>query len=354
MSQRRFKEFFLDNVLDFLWGEWSALGVSGGGSRPEDVWIIDPEATLIFSLEMARYEPRLFDEILDWLVVNGKWVDISRLRGILKEASETTKRLVSAVANYVSHDAPTHKRKWNALASLYRASQNAPETILFLTKEGKHHPPPNKASHILQDYGFLRETFVLRKMTRPVLVTRMSNLRFLLRALFGLGSRSECIAYLLTHEAGHPSEVAREIGLSTRGAQDTLIELSESGLVLTRVKGKRKIEYWLSQKKWFEFILGPNFDEMKTPVWLNWISLYSALLSVWNVLNEVEETKSDYMRSSKLREAMETINLEFSKSGLDLPPVPGPEVGPDRYEQEFQTFITKVLGARRTWPKSLV
>lgn len=346
MPQKKFREFFLDNVLDFLWGEWSSLGVSGGGNRPEDVWIIDPEATLVFSLEMARYEPRLFDEILDWLVVNGKWVDISRLRGILGGAPETTRRLTGAVANYVSHEAPTYKRKWSALASLYRTSKNTPETSLFLTKEGKPHPLPKNSSHIFQDYGFLREVFVLRKMTRPVSVSKTSNFRFLLRALFGLGSRAECVAYLLTHEAGHPSEVAREIGLSIRGAQDTLIDLSESGLVLTRVKGKRKIEYWLSKKRWLEFVFRPNLEETKTPVWLNWIALYSALLGVWNILNEAEKTQSDYLRSSKLREAMGTISLEFSKSGLDLPPVPGPEIAPDRYEQAFQAFVTKVLEAR--------
>src|SRR3990167_8517181 len=140
MPQRDFKNFFLENVLDFLWAQWSALGVSGGGVRPEDEWMIDPEATLVFSLEMARYDPRVFDEILDWLVANGKWVDISRLRGILKEAPETTKRLTSAVANYVSHEAPTYKRKWEALGLLYRAGQNTSETSLFLTKDGKPHP----------------------------------------------------------------------------------------------------------------------------------------------------------------------------------------------------------------------
>jgi hypothetical protein len=64
----------MENVLDFLWRQWSALGIVGG-ARTEDVWAIDPEALLIFSLEMSRYEPRLFDEVLDWMVVNGKWID---------------------------------------------------------------------------------------------------------------------------------------------------------------------------------------------------------------------------------------------------------------------------------------
>ena len=77
----------MDNIFDFLWRQWSNLGIAGG-TIPADTLVIDPEALFIFSLEFARYEPRLFDEILDWLVINGKWIDIQRLRGILKKKDE--------------------------------------------------------------------------------------------------------------------------------------------------------------------------------------------------------------------------------------------------------------------------
>ena len=343
MSQKSFKEFFLENILDFLWRQWSVLGVAGG-ARTEDKWVIDPEALLIFSLEMARYEPRLFDEILDWLVVNGKWIDIQRLRGIIKTKKEETRRLLSAVACYTSHEAKTYQRKWRALAQLNKADSTTQREILFKTKDGNPYPIPREVFSVFHDYGFLREEFSLRKMSKSVSVTAGNTLRFLLRSLFGIGSRSECILYLLTHEAGHPTEIANAVGISVRGTQDALIELAESGLVLTRVKGKRKIEYWLSQKRWWEFLSSMNLEEMKTPIWIDWISLYSALMSVWEVLQEIEKTKSDYMRSSKLREEMDTISIEFSKSRLDLPPIPGSSVRPEKYEEEFQYFITKVLG----------
>ena len=342
MSQKEFNAFFLENVLTFLWRQWSALGVAGG-ARSEDEWVIDPEALLLFSIEMARYEPRLFDEVLDWIVVNGKWMDIQRLRGIIKRKKENTQRLISAVAHFLSHEKKAYRRKWQALAMVRKAQPNVQEEMLFNTREGEQYPRPKEISTFFSDYGFLRESFSLRRMTKPVSVAVKSNLRFLLRALFGLGSRSECILYLLTHEAGHPAEVSEAIGISVRGTQDALIELAESGLILTRIKGKRKIEYWLSQKKWGEFLLGVNFSEREIPVWLDWISLFSALSNVWEVLNEVERVPSDYLRSSRLREAMDAISLEFSKSGLDLAVVPGREIGPERYEKEFQDFIAKVL-----------
>ncbi|MGB8953079.1 MAG: hypothetical protein WCC06_10500, partial [Candidatus Aminicenantales bacterium] len=74
--------------------------------------------------------------------------------------------------------------------------------------------------------------------------------------------------------------------------------------------------------------------------------LYSALAAVWNTMKDFEIAISDYLRSSKLREAMETISIEFSKSGLDLPRIPDSDVPPEKYEEEFQKFINKIFGAR--------
>jgi hypothetical protein len=182
-------------------------------------------------------------------------------------------------------------------------------------------------------------------MTRQVPITSHSTVRFLLRALLGIGSRAECLVYLLTHDGGHPSELAKAIGLSVRGTQDALIELSRSGLVLTRVKGKRKIEYWLSHERWWEFLSRGSIEEIKKPVWIDWIALYSALSMVWTTLNEIGKDEiSGYMRSSKLRDSLQVVGNEFAKSGLDIPPVPGTDVRPEAYEKTFEAFIIKVFG----------
>ncbi len=184
-------------------------------------------------------------------------------------------------------------------------------------------------------------------MTRQVPVTSHNTLRFLLRALFGLGSRAECLVYLLTHDGSHPSEVAKAIGLSVRGTQDALIELSRSGLILTRVKGKRKIEYWLSHERWWEFLSRGSREEIEKPVWIDWIALYSALSTVWTAMNEISKDDiSDYMKSSRLRDSLELVGHEFSRSGLDIPPVPGTDVRPEAYVKAFEEFIINVFGAR--------
>lgn len=346
MSQKDFRYLFLENILNFLWRQWSALGVLGE-ARTRDPWLYDPEPMLLFTLEMGRYEPRLFDEVMDWLVVNGKWIDMQRLRGILREKGESTRNLMGAVTAFLIQKG--NERKWRNLNRFCQsqASRSPNHTSsLFYEKDGKPHPISRKPDPSFLAYGYNRPQLEVRRMTREVPITSQTTVRFLLRALFGIGSRAECLAYLLTHDGGHPSEVAKAIGISIRGAQDALIELSKSGLILTRVKGKRKIEYWLSLERWWEFLSRGSITEIEKPVWVDWIALYSALFGVWATLNEISQREiSDYMRSSKLRDSMEKVGSEFSRSGLDIPPIPGKDVRPEEYETACEVFIADVFGA---------
>jgi len=346
MSQKDFRNLFLENILNFLWRQWSTLGVLGQ-ARTKDPWLYDPEPMLLFTLEMARYEPRLFDEVVDWLIVNNKWIDMQRLRGILREKDEIGRNLLGAVAAFLANQG--NERKWNNLSQFCKSHvsniPNNPESF-FCEKNGKSHPLTKTSDPSFLTYGFNRPQLRVRRMTRRVPITSHNTLRFLLRALFGLGSRAECLAYLLTHDAGHPSEIAKRIGISARGTQDALIELSRSGLILTRVKGKRKIEYWLSQERWWEFLSKGNISEIKKPIWIDWIALYSALSQLWAALNKISrEGMSDYMRSSKLRDSLEMVGSEFAKSGLDIPSIPGIDVRPEEYEKAFEEFIINVFGA---------
>jgi hypothetical protein len=347
MSQKDFRDIFLDNILSFLWRQWSAIGVLGE-ARAREPWAMDPEALLVFTLEIGRYDPRLFDEVMDWLVTNGHWMDIQRLRGILRRSSDETCRLMGAVSEFLASRGK--ERKWSNLAKLcYKNIPKNKETLFRLKNILKisgviRGRIDEDSDERFSKYGFSRFLLETSGKSREAIPTAESNIRFMLRALFGVGSRAECILYLLTHEAGHPSEVAKAIGISVRGAQDALIELSKSGLVMTRIKGKRKIEYWLSQRQWWEFLSKGSIEEFRKPVWIDCIALFNALMKVWNTLLEIGDTKSEYVKSSKLRDAMELVGNEFAQSGIDIPPIPGRNVRPENYAKAFEEFIIRVFG----------
>ena len=61
------------------WGEWSQMGLSGRRGA-SDKQAMDPEALLLFTIEVARLDPRPFDETLDWLATNGTLLSLTRLR----------------------------------------------------------------------------------------------------------------------------------------------------------------------------------------------------------------------------------------------------------------------------------
>ena len=155
-GQKDFKNVFLENILNFLWRQWSALGVLGE-ARTQDPWVIDPEPMLLFTLQMGRFDPRLFDEVMDWLVVNGKWIDMQRLRGILREKDERTRNLMGAVAAFLMKE--SDKRKWKNLSQLCQSQMSdSPSNAqsLFYEKDGKPHPISNNPDPGFLSYGLNR------------------------------------------------------------------------------------------------------------------------------------------------------------------------------------------------------
>ena len=65
------KEFnaFRKKILALLWRQWSALGIAGQTEKGA-ASLVDPEALLLCSLSLARYDARLFDEIIDPIITH--------------------------------------------------------------------------------------------------------------------------------------------------------------------------------------------------------------------------------------------------------------------------------------------
>ncbi len=366
MSLNEYREQLLDRLINFLWRQWSALGLLGESGGDED-WVIDPESLLVFSLEIARYEPRLFDEILAWLRVNGQWLDTPRLRNIIEARGASTARLVGGVLQYLLNNGGD-PRKWQNLVNF--CGKSAPqkpaegvkrsiptaiisptkafsksEEALFKDKTGHPHPmvSKEKADPAFLKFGFNRPALKIQKAGKDVPVNAKTNLRFLLRALFGVGGKSEIVLYLLTHDGARPKEVADSIGLFWLGVHQTLLDLSKSGLVLIRRKGK-KVDYWLSHKKWWEFI-SPAASNESRPKWLDWAAIYSAFSNLWQTLDALAESDaSEYMKSSRLQDSLELVSGEFARAGFDVGTPPAPGLPPELHQKMSLAFLATILG----------
>jgi hypothetical protein len=54
------------------------MGISAVPHR-HSPWAQDPEALIVFTLEIARADPRLFDELMDWMLCNESLLSVRRL-----------------------------------------------------------------------------------------------------------------------------------------------------------------------------------------------------------------------------------------------------------------------------------
>ena len=101
------RERLRQGFLEFAWRQWAQVGVSANIAG-SDRWSIDPEALILFTIEVARRDPRLFDEMLDWLAENRGLLTMQRLRNLSTRLPVDT-RLVGAVIAWTGEPRPPQR-----------------------------------------------------------------------------------------------------------------------------------------------------------------------------------------------------------------------------------------------------
>jgi hypothetical protein len=334
-SLKTFKEGYQDLLLNFLWRQWSALGVAGQASG-EDVWIIDPEALLLLTCTMGRHEPRLFDEVLDWLNENGRFMNVMRLKRILRTEKFAGERVLAAMAAYLTKG--TEALKWKMLAE----SVPQPPVVeeFYISPDGKPQPALGEPEPHFLRYGFKRGPLRLRGYSQKFRSAQPTNLALQLRALLGINVRCEIVLFLLTHEAAHPSQIAREAYYFERAIQSTLVDMSLSGVVGLRAHGREK-HYWLKQEHWTALLNRPSV----LPQWVTWPPLFSALERIWLKLNDPRmEDLDPLLQSSELRQLMIEVRPAFEQARFDKILSDDRQYLGEKYLPVFLSDVINLLG----------
>lgn len=310
--------------LDFAWGQWSQMGVFGTTAR-RDRWAADPEALLLFTLEAARDDARLFDEVLDWLTVNLSLVSHQRLRNLFIDDRDPD--LVGAALSWASQ-------------SRGRRS-NAPPTA--------HEPRPlfRRIGHL----GSLDPVFLEWGWERPPVKpsgnsaepdsTAPVNLAFQLRRLLGVGAKAEVMRLLLTTAAPTctPAVIAGAAAYSKRNVQEALTAFAAAGVVDLISLGTRH-SYALRRDRVTAF-LGIAADDI--PQGRDWPQLLGALrrLLRWLLDNRDADT-SEYLRASSARAMAGEISPLLRYAGV---PTPGSTRTGADYWQDFVSLALAAVAA---------
>jgi hypothetical protein len=263
----------LDALLELAWRQWTAAGLAGTvESRRE---LVDPEALLVASMTLGRYDARLFDEILDWLTHSSRLLDLSRLRRLAGRADPDSRRLLTtSVRLAVQGGGPPGLRTFldredSTDGPQHDAAESDPEPVFFAESGAESNwqqPDPLFAAA-----GFVRSPVRLRGLSGSPSPTNPVCLRFRLRALVGLGSRAEVLTYLVTHGWSHGRLIAERAAYGQAPVAAYLSSLLDARLVERRNDGNKAL-YRLTEPLAGALPAGAVF--------VDWVTLWPALAAL--------------------------------------------------------------------------
>jgi hypothetical protein len=307
----KLRKSFDQKILGGVWAAWGQVGVAGKAPRP---WkeIVDLEPLLLLTWQFSRGDPRVFDEVLDWLTVNGRWINVTRLATLTREDGVCDRRIVGAVAAYLARSDAT--LKWKRLAeACCPAAGDKPEALFLF--EGRAPAPSNAPKDaIFQRYGLIRAPVDLRHQSQPAVFSSPAALFFKCRALFGLSIRADLIAALAARGPVTGSRLARELGYSQRRVQDALVEMHAAGFLNVRSDANRK-EYFLDERAGWGTFLGGTF-----PRWFDWRAFGRACARIRKGMGSLkEEGLTPYLLDAEVSRFFQEAREDLAIAGVHLP-----------------------------------
>jgi hypothetical protein len=294
-------------LLGFAWRQWAQVGVSAT-VEGADRWAVDPEALILFTIGIARRDPRLFDEMLDWMAFNYELLSTQRLRNLAGKFP-LPPGLVAAVTAWTRQTAPVNlpvsdqavpAQDWESVFST--------DVLAFVSKQDP----------VFAQHGFIRPPVVRTGKSHEPDLTLPVNLSFRLRHLFGPGGRSEAMRVLLTWPVGplDTARIADEAGFAKRNVSDVLTSLTASGVIKAAWSGNER-HFTAYRERWMLLLdlAGPGM-----PPFVSWVHLLPAALQIITWLDEKAGTaESDYLIASQARSLINRITRDLEAAGIDIP-----------------------------------
>lgn len=292
-------------LREFAWDEWGQMGVLASPHR-RSRWAQDPEALVVFTLDVARDDPRLFDELLGWLLVNERLLSVRRLRAMCR--GEDDERLLAGALGWLARQRP---RARLAPRPSHEAADREPVPLFHGLAAPVRAPDPAFAA-----VGLLRPAVGSSDAVQPDLRAPI-NLALRLRELLGVGVRAEVVRFLLT--VGAPSAnaaaVARSACFAKRNVHEALVSLHAAGVVSQWAVGNEQ-RYAIDRVDWAR-LLGLRVEDL--PQERAWPQLLAGLRAIRRWLRDPAlEDVSDYLRASRARDLLEHVRPDFAVAGVPV------------------------------------
>jgi hypothetical protein len=326
ISLKEFKEKFHNALLDLHWKHWTTLGVASHVT-PEKMWIIDLEPLIVSTLAIGLQDKRLLSSSIEWLIKNGEWINLSRLKRIVKTFSERLPGL----------EEPAFSPEILELfVSTY--NRNARYKIQFGEMDSY-----KEEESIINEYKNFFNNFKVRNVTTGPKLQFSSLIQLLLRNILGVDARTEILIYLLTNESGNSNSIAKEIFYNQKNVY-TILEKWSHAQMVTKISKQKIPQYSLDRKEELLYAFGLK----EIPNYFNWARTFLLLDRLAKGLSIPPRSDDEYLLSSVFRDFFGETKLIGKPLGINIPePVHYPG------KQYFSPFASGILRILRKLSKGL-
>jgi len=303
-SRRRRATTLTDHSVGLASSAWAELGVSGW-ARAHDDWAVDPEPLILFTAWLGDTDPRLRDEATDWCIHNWRYVSKVRLRNLLRDESDEVRESFGEFA----------------------ATVNAHAGVAW---------PKATEARVYQVTG---------RSSGPQL-ERPSMVWLRLRAMFGLGARTEILRYFLSSDQGTRSvaKIAESAGYMKRNVAEECETLERAGVLAVR-SVRNRFYYSLARKRELRAFVG-EFPSV-IPQWSSVLRIASELVK----LDRDADRLSQRVFAVNAHRTLNTLFDALDEIGIEGPEErEGPAFGPA--VQEWAAELLSQWASGR-WPEDV-
>lgn len=316
-SLREFKEKFYNALLDIHWKQWAALGVTSH-VKAEGKWIIDLEPLTVSTLTIGLHDKRLLSSSTEWLVKKGEWINLSRLKRIVKVFLERSPGL---------EEPALLPEILGLFIDTY--NKNARNKIKF----GKC-DSDGLRKNLINEYKTFFNAFKIRNIITEPRLHHSSLIQLLLRSILGVDAHTEILIYLLANESGNSNSIAKEIYYNQKNIY-TILERWSRAQMVTKISEQKTPRYSLNRKK--ELLCAFGLKEI--PRYINWTRTFLLLDRLSKALSTPPWSDDEYLLSSLFRDLFNESKSIGKSLGINMPE-------PAHYpgKQYFSPFALGVLG----------
>ena len=333
------ESFLLEGTLRLVSQHWRVLGVQVEAD-PAPHAAVDVESLLWCTLGVGRFEPRLFEQVEEWLATYSKYVNIGRLKLIGPAGRDIRWPILLALAGKLKER--TRDPKWQVLLNVRgggRQNRLDRPTPLFLNARGEELGVSGQVDPVFESRGLLRPPYSPKPQTGTPRLEHPAALLLRSRSLFGGTARGFVWAALFTREGGYQTGIADQIGYQRARVGRILKEFVESG-TCREEPDRTALRYSLVNPEGWRDLLGLGF----VPAWPNWRNLFDGLVELsraWATATRHDLTP--YLRASAIRRAYGEVRGKIVGSGIPVRTSDPAGSLADGFLERFEVYLRDVL-----------